>query len=106
MSKLSDERVQTMLARMSKLPDPDLTDPDNPEWTAEDFAVARAEESSLSPLLQDALARGRGRPRSASAKIAVKLRLDPDIVARFKSDGPGWQTRINATLRQALDGQS
>jgi len=40
----------------------------------------------------------RGRPPSASRKLAVKLRLDPEIVEIFRSTGPGWQTLINATL--------
>jgi uncharacterized protein (DUF4415 family) len=31
----------------------------------------------------------------------VKLRLDPDGLAHFRKLGPGWQTRINATLRRA-----
>jgi uncharacterized protein (DUF4415 family) len=42
----------------------------------------------------------RGRPPSA-AKQAIKLRLDPDVLAYFRAQGPGWQTRINATLRRA-----
>jgi uncharacterized protein (DUF4415 family) len=43
----------------------------------------------------------RGRPPSAASKQAIKLRLDPDVLAYFRSQGPGWQTRINATLRRA-----
>jgi uncharacterized protein (DUF4415 family) len=43
----------------------------------------------------------RGRPRSAAPKQAVKLRLDPDVLAYFRGLGPGWQTRINETLRRA-----
>ena len=43
----------------------------------------------------------RGRPPSAASKQAIKLRLDPDVLAYFRSKGPGWQTRINATLRRA-----
>jgi uncharacterized protein (DUF4415 family) len=41
----------------------------------------------------------RGRPPQAVTKVAVKLRLDRDIVAAFKVEGPGWQTRINHALR-------
>lgn len=41
----------------------------------------------------------RGRPVLSNRKIAIKLRLDPDVVAAFKVDGPGWQTRINQALR-------
>jgi uncharacterized protein (DUF4415 family) len=43
----------------------------------------------------------RGRPRMANPKQAVKLRLDADLLAHYRASGPGWQTRINATLRKA-----
>jgi uncharacterized protein (DUF4415 family) len=48
-------------------------------------------------------ARGRGRPKSEAAKKLVSLRLDPDIIERFRATGPGWQSRINAALREYLD---
>ena len=35
--------------RLAALPEPDMTDPDNPEWTEEDFARARPIEEVLSP---------------------------------------------------------
>jgi uncharacterized protein (DUF4415 family) len=35
-------------------------------------------------------------------KEPVTLRLDADIIARLKSEGPGYQTRINALLRRVL----
>lgn len=44
----------------------------------------------------------RGRPSQAVTKVAVKLRLDRDVIAAFKVDGPGWQTRINQALRDWL----
>jgi uncharacterized protein (DUF4415 family) len=44
----------------------------------------------------------RGRPPKAAPKQAIKLRLDPDVVAYFRETGPGWQTRINDTLRRAV----
>jgi uncharacterized protein (DUF4415 family) len=31
----------------------------------------------------------------------VTLRLDIDVVEHFRRTGPGWQTRINDTLRRA-----
>ena len=34
-------------------------------------------------------------------KIPVLLRVDPDVLARFRASGPGWQTRMNAALRKA-----
>jgi uncharacterized protein (DUF4415 family) len=44
----------------------------------------------------------RGRPRLERPKQAVKLRLDQDVLDHFRSTGPGWQTRINATLSRAV----
>jgi uncharacterized protein (DUF4415 family) len=83
-------------------PDAAPFDDDTPEWTDEMFARARLEADTLPPVLREALARSRGRPKLETAKIAVKLRLDPEVVDGFKAGGPGWQTRINATLRDAL----
>ena len=44
----------------------------------------------------------RGRPPVLHAKAPVKLRLDQDVLAALRASGPGWQTRINALLREAL----
>lgn len=33
-----------------------------------------------------------------SLKIPVSIRLDAEIIAYFKADGPGYQSRINAVL--------
>jgi uncharacterized protein (DUF4415 family) len=44
----------------------------------------------------------RGRPRAERTKVSTTLRLDADVLDHFRSLGPGWQTRINATLRSAI----
>jgi len=44
-----------------------------------------------------------GRPRSLRPKTLTGIRLDADILDYFKAAGPGWQTRINATLRAAME---
>jgi uncharacterized protein (DUF4415 family) len=31
----------------------------------------------------------------------VSLRLDRDVIEKFKATGPGWQSRINEALRRA-----
>jgi len=48
-------------------------------------------------------ARPRGRPAKAPGerKEKVTLRLSPDVLAHYKAQGPGWQTRIDETLRKA-----
>ncbi len=45
----------------------------------------------------------RGRPPGRT-KDSVTLRVDKDILAALKTPDPkGWQTRLNATLRKALE---
>ena len=44
----------------------------------------------------------RGRPALAETKEHVNIRLDADILRAFKSKGPGWQTKVNAALRDWL----
>ena len=34
-------------------------------------------------------------------KETVSLRIDRDVLDFFQADGPGWQERINAALREA-----
>jgi len=46
--------------------------------------------------------RGRGRPKSATTKEQISVRLDPDVLAALRAAGPGWQSQINVLLRQAL----
>jgi uncharacterized protein (DUF4415 family) len=55
------------------------------------YVLGEEEFKQLRPAL-------RGRPKSAVHKIAVKVRLDPHIVAHFRAAGRGWQTRLNAAL--------
>ena len=90
-----------------KLPytEADLADvSDNPEWTAEDLANARPLSEVLAPELFAKLKRRQGErgPQRKPTKALVSLRLDRDIVERFKSGGPGWQSRMNDALRKAL----
>ena len=50
----------------------------------------------------DATPRRRGRP-SGSNKSQVTVKLDNDVLDALKSpDAKGWQTRLNAALRDAL----
>ncbi len=39
------------------------------------------------------------------AKAAISLRLDTDVLAWFKAQGRGYQTRINAVLRSYMEAQ-
>ncbi len=75
-----------------------LSDPDNPPLTDEQLARMRP-MTDVMPDLVAALTRP-GRPRKDRPKIALSLRLDPDLVAAMRRSGPGWQARVNAELRR------
>lgn len=47
----------------------------------------------------------RGRP-AGSDKESTTIRIDRDILAAFRAGGPGWQTRMNAALRDWLETHS
>jgi uncharacterized protein (DUF4415 family) len=38
-------------------------------------------------------------------KTPVSIRLDPEVLAFFKAQGRGYQTRINAVLRAFMEAQ-
>ena len=79
------------------------------DWDAvsEDGDASPADLASAKPFteafpdLAASARRSRG-PQKAPTKRLVSLRLSPDVIERFKADGPGWQSRIDATLRKAM----
>src|ERR1700676_356243 len=46
--------------------------------------------------------RGKRGPQKAPTKTLVSLRLSPEVIEHFKATGPGWQTRIDSTLREVI----
>jgi uncharacterized protein (DUF4415 family) len=78
-----EAEVQAMIAQ----------DPDSPELT---------EAQMRSPMsFSEAISRGPGRPRLPNAKEAVTLRLDPDVVERFKTRGADWRAQMAEAIRKA-----
>lgn len=63
-----------------------MSDPDAVPFTD-------AEWVQVKPLVR------RGRPLGSGTKTQITLRLDADVVDKFKSSGDGWQTRINDALK-------
>ena len=80
-------------------------DSENPEWTADMFAKAKPASEFFPPETYAklvAMKRPRGRPKADITKVFTAMRLDADVLEAFKSSGKGWQTRINAALRQFI----
>ena len=44
-----------------------------------------------------------GRPPAAVVRPMLSLRVDADVAAALRASGKGWQTRVNALLRQSLE---
>lgn len=65
----------------------------------EDDRPATAEELQAGI---EAARKGRGRPAGSGTKEQVAIRFDNDVLAAFRAAGPGWQTRMNAALRDWL----
>ena len=45
----------------------------------------------------------RGRPVVAVKRPMLSMRVDPDVLAHLRASGKGWQTKVNALLRQAVE---
>jgi uncharacterized protein (DUF4415 family) len=73
---------------------------DSPELTDEQLAQARP-FAEVFPDLAESIRRGRGRPKAEKRLQHVSIRLDPEVVAKFKATGKGWQSRINEVLKAA-----
>jgi uncharacterized protein (DUF4415 family) len=68
--------------------------------------VIQPEEYEELPELTDQmLARGivskGGRPRSLNPKKLISIRLTEDVIERWRSTGPGWQTRMAEKLTRS-----
>ena len=70
-------------------------DPDEaPELTDEHFRAADVYEG-------EKLVR-RGRPPTANPKKSISLRVDAEVLERYRASGPGCQIRMNDALRKAI----
>ena len=68
------------------------SDADIPEIT--DQWVAEADLYKVDTLVR------RGRPKLENPKQLLSLRLPPEVIARWKASGPGWQTRMASALEK------
>ena len=76
-------KSRTDLDRVDKIKDNDIDFSDNPEVTPEMFAKS---------IVRKGL-------KTVKRKTQVTLRIDEDVLAWFKKQGTGYQTRINSLLK-------
>ena len=91
---------------MTRKPDASLPawdDEDTPEWTDEQLDRAEiAIGGTVVRPAQGTLTRAGRPPLGDQPKRQVTLRLDPDVIEKFRESGPGWQARMNEALRKAV----
>jgi uncharacterized protein (DUF4415 family) len=86
--KASSRKSQTDLQRLRTQRDEDIViDDEAPAWTPEMFARA-VWRVGLRPMPPKAL---------------LSLRIDADVLAWFRAQGPGYQSRMNALLRAYME---
>lgn len=70
------------------------------------ITVAALSDPDAQPLTDAELVQlppARGRPSVAVKRPMLSMRVDPDVLVRLRASGKGWQTRVNALLRQAVE---
>ena len=70
--------------------DGEIDDPQNPEWTDEDFARARPLREALPELYAQIV-----------AEREVGLKLPADTIRAFADEGEDWKERMAQTLTEA-----
>ena len=106
------ETIKTRSGRVIIMPTPEeeiqinagiAADPDNPEWTDEDFARARPAAEFFSPEVYAQLCAMRQRgPKDKPLKVPTTIRFDADVLAVLRASGKGWQTRVNEVIKDWL----
>ena len=81
-----------------------LTDSDGEvrELTATDLRHFKPVAQAISPESLKVMGIKPRGPQKAPTKQATTIRLSPDVMTAFKATGTGWQTRIDAALKDWL----
>jgi uncharacterized protein (DUF4415 family) len=90
------EHIESALAAAAELP---VEDAENPRTDPSDWENAIVSHSYEE--LREKLAERRRRgPQKAPLKVATTIRFDADVLAALKATGKGWQSRVNAVMRE------
>ena len=82
-AKSSKKKSKTDWDKLHNMPDTDIDYSDIPALDSDFFK--------------------RGKLRMPKSKSLISIRMDPDVLEWFKSQGAGYQTRMNAVLRMYME---
>ena len=76
----------------------------DPVWRDPDDAPDLSDELWETELAKSPVRRGR--PSLPNTKVSTTIRLDEAVISHFRNGGPGWQSRINAALKDWIESSS
>jgi uncharacterized protein (DUF4415 family) len=73
-------------------------------WDSEEGPYNPNDSAAAKAWLSQAVVRRPGErgPGKAPKKKLVSLRLSAEVLEHFRASGPGWQTRIDETLKRSI----
>ncbi|MFM9912356.1 MAG: BrnA antitoxin family protein [Methylophilaceae bacterium] len=91
------KHLGTDLKKLRALPNAGIVIDENSPYDPND-------EASVEAFWQNATVRRPGQrgKQKDPVKVPATIRFDADVLAYFKSQGQGWQTRINDVLKAAI----
>jgi uncharacterized protein (DUF4415 family) len=95
-----------MNARLLNTAQPWVDPDDAAELTATDFergVWSIGDKIVTKEVAQASIAKRVGRPLVEMKRPVVSIRLEPYILEHLRASGKGWQTKVNALLREAIE---
>lgn len=83
---------------MKNIPNPELIDDENPEWTEEMLSQAKTAAELFPHLLKPS----KSHAEVSKTKISATIDYDADIISAFRATGSDWQKRMNDALKEWL----
>jgi uncharacterized protein (DUF4415 family) len=106
--KLNPERIKALIANApEKVNDPDCPyDPNDAAAVAAFWKNGVVVKSGGVAAVRAALAErrnpGQRGPGKRPPKVAINIRLSPEVLEAFKATGSGWQTKVDGALKEWL----
>jgi uncharacterized protein (DUF4415 family) len=89
MPKLKPTHISVTNTEDAAITDAAMSDPDAVPFTDAQWAAVKPNVRT-------------GRPKAEVTKERITIRLSRDVVTQFRATGVGWQTRMDAALRQYI----
>jgi len=89
MPKLKPTHISVMDTEDAAITAAAMSDPDAMPFTDAQWAAVKPNVRT-------------GRPKAEVTKERITIRLSRDVVTQFRATGVGWQTRMDAALRQYI----